>query len=54
MGATGPIYPTDMTPEEEAFGLEVRDSPRGVRAVVHTLDTGLQIVKCQRSDGAIE
>ena len=49
-----PVYPTDVTAEEEAFGFEVRESPTGVRAVVRVLDTGLQVVKRRRDDGTIE
>lgn len=54
MGIELPVFPVDVTAEEEAFGFQVRESPSGIRAVVRALDGGLQIVKRRRDDGSIE
>jgi hypothetical protein len=54
VGIELPVFPTELTADEEAFGFEIRESPTGVRAAVRPLDGGLQIVKRRRDDGSIE
>ena len=52
MGVEQGRFPLDATSEETAFGFDVRENPRGERALAVALAAGLVAVKIRAHDGS--